>query len=73
MLRLLIILFIFCTHSLYSQDFWDKSLPPFDNVKNKDISEIILKHPAEEWKNKEAIICEPIKINKIKKMKMIIE
>ena len=50
--------------------FWIKNSQNKINM-NKDISEIILNHPAEEWKNKEAIICEPIKINKIKKMKMI--
>ena len=37
-----------------------------ENVKKK-----ILNQPEEEWKNYESIICKPIHVNKIKKIKMI--
>ena len=38
---------------------------------NRDISDILLNDPKKEWKESEAIICEPISVNKIKKIKMI--
>jgi len=50
--------------------FWIKKEEiKIDN--NKEISEIILDHPQKEWEDKEAIICEPINVNEIKKLKMI--
>ena len=50
--------------------FWLKDYQNKFNI-NNNISEIILSQPAKEWKDKESIICEPIKVSKIKKMKMI--
>ena len=34
MFRIVTIFFLVCTHSLYSQSFWDKSLPPFNNIQS---------------------------------------
>jgi len=50
--------------------FWAKENK--NKITNSNqISEIILDQSKKEWENKEAIICEPININKIKPVKMI--
>ena len=36
---------------------------------NREISEIILDQPQKEWENQDAIICDPIKVNKVKAIK----
>ena len=50
--------------------FWIKN---YQNEKksNREISEIILDQPQKEWENQDAIICDPIKVNKVKASKMV--
>ncbi len=52
--------------------FWSKSKPNEKKIyDSSNISQSILVEPYSEWKDFEAILCEPIKINNVKKIKMI--
>ncbi len=50
--------------------FWAKK-NDHKNNQNKNISDLFLDSPQKEWEDNDAIICEPINVNKIKKIKMI--
>ena len=52
--------------------FWSKSKHNEKKIyDSSNISQSILVEPYSEWKDFEAILCEPIKINNVKKIKMI--
>ena len=50
--------------------FWAKTNDKTQD-QNKKIDEKILYNPKKEWMSRDAIICDPISVNKIKKIKMI--
>ena len=51
--------------------FWINKDSNNENISIKNFSEILLTEPQREWTNYNSIICEPIFVNKIKKMTLI--
>jgi hypothetical protein len=50
--------------------FWTKKNYPV-KLRDQNINQIILDKPQKEWEDFESIICKPIELNQIKKIKMI--
>jgi len=50
---------------------WLQSGKDIEKIDSKNISSYILKDPIEDWSSYESILCEPIKVSGVKKVKMI--
>jgi hypothetical protein len=51
--------------------FWIKPHIEIDNINKDNINDYLITQPLDDWYEYESIICKPIKISKVKKMKMI--